>query len=114
MSKKSEKTSKKSARAMQDRPARKAFAYGDRVTPLTAALKSLGGSATVAELFEMLHDGDDGAFATPRRVAATVRAQRGADAKLENVGGVIRLIKRSQKTAKREKISRKRTRKSAS
>lgn len=108
------KTTKRGkAKATQDRPARKAFAYGERVAPVVDAVKSLGGSASVAELFETLYDGDDGQFATQRRVAATVRAQRGNDAKLENVGGVIKLIKRSRKVTKRQSVSRKKTRKSS-
>ncbi len=106
------KKSPATAKAVQDRPARKAFAYGDRVTPIKDALRSLGGSASVSELHEILYDGESGQFATPRRVAATVRAQRGSDATLENVGGVIKLIKRARRVA--SKNGAKRARKAAS
>ena len=105
------KRGKSKAQAVQDRPARKAYGYSDRVPAVRDAVRSLGGSATVAELHAELFDGDDGQFATPRRVAATVRAQRGDDATLENVGGVIKLIKRAKRVA--SKNGAKRTRKAA-
>lgn len=110
---KTKRTSKRAAtaKAVQDRPARKAFAYSDRVAPIRDAVRSLGGSASVAELHEILYDGESGQFATPRRVAATVRAQRGDDATLESVGGVIKLIKRAKRVA--SKNGAKRARKAA-
>lgn len=109
--KRSKKTAA-TAKAVQDRPARKAFSYSEREAPVVAAVKSLGGSASVTELHEILYDGESGQFATPRRIAATVRAQRGSDATLENVGGVIKLIKRAKRVA--SKSSAKRARKAAS
>lgn len=62
--------SKSRAKAVQDRPARQAFAYGDRVDVLVDALDHLGGSATVNELFEQVESEQ---FATPRRISATWR-----------------------------------------
>ena len=110
---KSQRTaSKNGAAAVQNRPARKAFGYGDRVPPIETALKSLGGSASIAELFEELATDSDGQFATPRRVAAAVRAQRGDSATLENVAGVVKLIKRQRTARKSDRVSRKRTRSS--
>ena len=110
-SKRGKRSTAAPAKAVQDRPARKAYGYSDRVPAVRDAVRSLGGSATVAELHAELFDGDDGQFATPRRVAATVRAQRGDDATLENVGGVIKLIKRAKRVA--SKNGAKRTRKAA-
>lgn len=52
-----------------------AFAYADRVDPITSAITRLGGSATVSEIFDVLQKSADGrrVFAKPRRINATWR-----------------------------------------
>ena len=108
---KSDRKSKSSSRATQARPATQAFSYAGRVPVLRDAVKSLGGSATVAELFAEVGTGADGEFATPRRIAATIRHQPDdAPPVLQNVGGVVSLVKRARKQEKRATVSRKRTR----
>ena len=90
---------KKTVQAQQERPAQRSYSYADREQTVVAAVKSLGGGATVAELFDEVGTDVDGAFATPRRVAATVRALRGDEALLQNVGGVVSLTKRGKRVA---------------
>ena len=108
---KSDRKKKSSSRATQARPATQAFSYAGRVPVLRDAIKSLGGSATVAELFAIVGTGTDGEFATMRRIAATIRHQPDdAPPVLQNVGGVVSLVKRAAKTTKRATVSRKRTR----
>ena len=85
--------------ATQDRPARKAFSYSGRVDAIVNGIKSLGGSATLTELFEELHDGADGMFAQPRRIPATLRQHPAARERIANVGGVYSLVKRAKRTA---------------
>lgn len=103
----SKRTSKRTA-PIQDRPAHKAFAYSERVAPMVTALKELGGSATKAELFEALYDGDDGQFATERRIPATLRQHPDARALITNAGGVYSLVKRSRRVAKKNGVKRSR------
>lgn len=97
--KRSKKTAKKTVQAQQERPAQRSYSYADREQTVVAGVKSLGGGATVAELFDEIGTDIDGAFATPRRVAATVRALRGGEALLQNVGGVVSLTKRGKRVA---------------
>lgn len=99
-------SARKSAKPAQDRPAHKAFAYGDRVDVMVAEIKSLGGSATKAELFEALYDGDDGMFATERRIPATLRQNARARELMVNVGGTFSLVKRARKVAKKSSAKR--------
>ncbi len=94
--------------AVQQRPARKAYSYAEREAVVEAGIKSLGGSAVLNELFEEIGTDDDGQFATPRRIAATVRAQRGDGARVQNVGGVYSLVKRSRKVAAKSNAKRQR------
>ena len=98
--------------ATQDRPARKAYSYSGRVDAIVSGIKSLGGSATLTELFEELHDGADGMFAMPRRIPATLRQHPEARERIANVGGVYSLVKRQRKTDKR--TAAKRSKRSAS
>ena len=108
-SRKSGKSDK--SRATQARPATQAFSYAGRIPVIRDAVKSLGGSARIAELFEEIGTGKDGEFATPRRIAAAIRHQPDdAPPVLQNVGGVVSLVKRAAKTAKRATVNRKRTR----
>ena len=108
---KSDRKSKSSSRATQARPATQAFSYAGRIPVIRDAVKSLGGSARIAELFEEIGTGKDGEFATPRRIAAAIRHQPDdAPPVLQNVGGVVSLVKRAAKTAKRATVNRKRTR----
>ncbi len=102
------KKSPATAKAVQARPAQSSYSYAGRESAVVAAVKSLGGSATVAELFDECGTDLSGDFATPRRIAATVRAMRGEAAMLQNVGGVVSLTKRgkrvaTKRTAKRSK-----------
>lgn len=101
-------TSKTASRKtpVQDRPAHKAFAYSGRVEPMVKALRELGGSATKSELFEALYDGDDGQFATERRIPATLRQNASARAVIANNSGVYSLIKRSRRVAKKSAAKR--------
>ena len=68
---------------------------------MVQTLRELGGSATKAELFEALYDGDDGQFATERRIPATLRQSADARALITNAGGVYSLVKRQRKVAKK-------------
>ena len=92
--------------ATQDRPARKAYSYSGRVDAIVNGIKSLGGSATLTELFEELHDGADGMFAMPRRIPATLRQHPEARERISNVGGVYSLVKRQRKIEKRSAAKR--------
>lgn len=90
----------------QDRPARKAYGYAGRVDAIVNGIRSLGGSATLTELFEELHDGADGMFAMPRRIPATLRQHPAARERIANVGGVYSLVKRSRKVAAKSSAKR--------
>lgn len=69
-----------------------AHSYADRVPLIADKIRELGGSATVAQLFEHLATGPDGLFATPRRIAATVRWDMRQDLPIfERDGETIRL-----------------------
>jgi hypothetical protein len=71
-------TRKTAARAVATRKNERvpAFAYDERIPVIAGELRTLKRSATVAELFETLESAQ---FRTPRRVAATFRADQHSD-----------------------------------
>ena len=90
-----------------------AHAYSERTPIIAEELAERGGSATVQELYKALKTKATGLFATPRRVAATVRYEkRTAEANDTTPpfaldGGSVVLAKRVRKS---KRVSRKRTR----
>ena len=93
-----------------------AHAYSERTPIIAEELAERGGSATVQELYKSLKTKATGLFATPRRVAATVRYEkRTAEANDKTPpfaldGGNVVLAKRVRSKSKSKRVSRKRTR----
>ena len=110
-----DKTSKKNDEHVERNGA---HAYSERTPIIAEELAERGGSATVQELYKALKTKATGLFATPRRVAATVRYEkRTAEANDTTPpfaldGGSVVLAKRvrSKSKSKSKRVSRKRTR----
>ena len=94
-----------------------AHAYAERTPIIAEELAERGGSATVAELYKELKTKATGLFATPRRLAATVRYEKrtaeanGTTPPFALDGGSVVLAKRVRNKSKsKSSVSRKRTR----
>ena len=82
-----------------------AHRYSDRVEVIAEKIREFGDSATISELYDALATGPTGLFATPRRIAASIRWDMRQEAPLfEREGNTIRLTAREAPASTRKQL----------